>query len=67
VKTEAAEIISKLFAKYLNNIPGKHKIKDLPKKLTGHSTHTAASTNVLNMRNSITCAMNSNYRTDAIG
>jgi len=43
----ATGTISKLFRKYVSNIPGKHEVKELPKKShTGHCTHTAESTDV---------------------
>ena len=39
--------VSKLFTKYLNNIPGKHEIKELQKTvILGHCTQTAQSTAV---------------------
>jgi hypothetical protein len=37
VKTVATGIISKSFTKYLNNIPEKHKIKDLQKNANAHN------------------------------
>jgi len=64
--------ISESLRQYLNNIPGKHKIKELQKTAilgTAH-THTTESANVnvqniLHRRNNITCSMNCKYRTAA--
>jgi hypothetical protein len=55
VKTKVAPVIigatgsiSKLFRKYLSNVPGKHEIKKPQKKPSHirHCTHTADSANV---------------------
>jgi hypothetical protein len=47
VTTGATKAISESFSKYLNNIPGKHEIKELQKNShIGHCTHTAVSMNV---------------------
>ena len=47
--------ISKPLTQYLNNIPGKHEIKELQKKNShiGHCTHTVESANV-KVQNNIT-------------
>jgi len=47
VITGATGTISKSFRKYLNNIPQKHKIKELQKTaMFGHCTHNLESTNL---------------------
>ena len=44
---EATGTISKLFRKYVSNIPGKHEVKELTENShIGHCTHTAESTDV---------------------
>jgi hypothetical protein len=70
---EVTGTISKSLRQYLNNIPGKHEIKELQKikSLTGHCTHTAESANVrvrniFYGRNNITCSTNCKYRIAAI-
>jgi len=46
VITGATGAISKSLRQYLNNVPGKHEIKEVKKKPIGHCTHTSESTNV---------------------
>jgi hypothetical protein len=47
VITGATGTISKSFRKYLNNIPQKHKIKELQNiAIFGHCTHNLESTNL---------------------
>jgi hypothetical protein len=46
VITGATGTISKSFRKYLSNIPGKHKIKELQKTYIVHCTHTSECTDV---------------------
>ena len=65
-------IISKSPRKYLSNIPGKHEIKELQKKISriGHCTHTTESAivevqNIFHKRNNATCSTNCKYRTAA--
>jgi hypothetical protein len=57
--------ISKSFSKYLNNISGKHEIKELQSHI-GHYIYTSESINVkyetFSMGNIISCAMNYNNR-----
>ena len=67
----ATGTVSKLFSKYVSNIPGKHEVKELQKTAilgTAH-THTAGSTNVkynrFNTRTKYISTMNSNNRTAA--
>jgi hypothetical protein len=65
VITAATGTISKSFTKYLSNIPSKH-IKELHNTaiLTLHTYcgSTDVKYRTLNMGNSITCAINCNYR-----
>ena len=54
---------------YLNNIPGKHEMKEKNSRM-GHCTHTTISANVkvqniFRGRNNITCSANCKYRTAA--
>ena len=43
----ATGTVSKLFRKYVSNIPGKHEVKELTENShIGHCTHTAESTDV---------------------
>jgi hypothetical protein len=46
--TGAIGTISKSLRQYLSNVPGKHEMKEMPKKNrhTGHCTHTAGSADV---------------------
>jgi hypothetical protein len=46
VITGATGTISKSFRKYLSNIPGKHKIKELQQTYIVHCTHTSECTDV---------------------
>jgi hypothetical protein len=69
---EATGTISKSLRQYLSNIPGKHEIKELPKKNSniGHCTHTAERANVkvqniFHGRSNITCSADCKYRTAA--
>ena len=69
----ATGTISHSLIQYMTNIPGKHEIKELQKKKKSHigqCTHTAGSAdvkvqNIFNMRNNITCSINSNHVTAA--
>ena len=71
VITGATRTISKSLRKYLNNIPGKHEIKELQKNShIGHCTRTAGSAgvkvqNIFYGRNNITRGTNCKYRTAA--
>jgi len=61
----ASGTISKSLRKYLSNIPGKHKVKELQRKATlGTAPITMESANV-KVRNNITCSKNCKYRTAA--
>jgi len=55
----------KSFRKYVNNMPGKHDIKEIQCH-AGHCTHISTSTNVkvqtFNMGNNFTSTVNCNYR-----
>ena len=63
--------ISKSLRQYLNNVPGKHEIKELQKNShIGHCTHNSGSANVkvqniFHGRNNITRSINCKYRTAA--
>jgi hypothetical protein len=46
VITAATVTISESFRKYLSNIPGKHKIKELQKRHNRNYMHISESTNV---------------------
>jgi len=66
----ATGTISNSLRQYLNNISGKHEIKELKNSRVGHSTHTRESDNVkahniIHGRSNITCSTNCKYRTAA--
>ena len=71
VITGANGTLSKSVRQYLNNIQGKHEIKELQKsRHIGHCTQTAGSGNVkvqniFHVRNIITCSTDCKYRTAA--
>jgi NADPH-dependent 7-cyano-7-deazaguanine reductase QueF len=65
---EATEAISKSLSQYLNNIRGKHEIKELQKNSRiGHCTHTVESAyvevqNIFYVRKNTACSTNCKYR-----
>jgi hypothetical protein len=63
VTIAATGTISKSFRKYLNNIQGKHEIKE-PQENSHirHSTNAKVQYSTFNTGNSVMCTMNSNYR-----
>jgi hypothetical protein len=66
----ATGTISKSFRKYLSNISGKQKIKEIKKTVILDTVHTVwevqmSTCKTFNMGNNITCTMNLNYRTAA--
>jgi hypothetical protein len=63
----ATGTISKSFRKYLSNIQGNHKIKELQKAATLGTAHILCKVlmqkyKIFNIENNIMCTMNSNYR-----
>ena len=70
VMTGATGTISKPLRRYLNNIPGKHDIRELQKTVTLSAAHKLRKVltwkcKTFNMGNSITCSTNCKYRTAA--
>jgi len=69
----ASGIISRSFREYLNNIAGQHEIKELQKTVLLGTAHThignskcRRTKHLIDMGNTITCAINCNYRTAVI-
>jgi hypothetical protein len=66
----ATGTISKLFRKYLSNVPGKHEVKELQKTAILGTAHTLRKVlmlkcNRFNIADSVISTVNSNYRTAA--
>jgi len=60
----ATGIILKALRKYLNNIPGKHKIKEIQKQAILGTANVKVQ-NMFHGQNSITCSTHCKYRTAA--